>query len=164
VPTAIKFNRIPFNGKSAILEDVLHAYITYNVLHNLNNVREDLELLNFNELILEAPVFKSMQFRSDILATFKHNEKIFYYSFFELKKDKKIGIKQISQLMSYLKSFAAAKSLPVNSFEGIYISRSFSEELVDYLTKRKTVEKENLITLISYSVDRVGQVTFTKII
>src|SRR5690606_20904807 len=67
IPTELKFNQIPVKGNHIILEDVLHAYIVYNVLHNLNNVREDLGLLNFNELILEAPVFKAMQFRSDIL-------------------------------------------------------------------------------------------------
>ncbi|RDI08536.1 hypothetical protein [Flavobacterium sp. AG291] len=164
IPTSISFNLIPSNKGSAILEDVLHAYIVYNVLHNTNNVREDLGLLNINELILEAPIFKSMQFRSDILATFKHNERIFYYSFFELKKSAKIGIEEISQLMGYLKSFAASKSLPVNSYEGVYISRSFTDELIQYLIMRKTVENENIISLISYDVDSFGVVTFKKII
>lgn len=163
-PTSVNFNLIPSNKGSAILEDVLHAYIVYNVLYNTNNVREDLGLLNMNELILEAPVFKSMQFRSDILATFKHNERIFYYSFFELKKSAKIGIKEISQLMGYLKSFAASKSLPVNSYEGVYISRSFTDELIQYLRTRKTVENENIISLITYDIDSFGSVTFNKLI
>lgn len=163
-PTELKFNRIPFDGSSAILEDVLHAYIVYNVLHNLNNVRETIGLVNFNELILEAPVFKSMQYRSDILATFKHNERIYYYTFFELKKNKTIGIDEISQLIGYLKSFAASKSLSVNSYEGVYISTRFSEDLIDYLKKRRTVEKENIISLIEYEVDGLGNVNLTKII
>ncbi len=161
-PTAIIFNRIPAIGGKAILEDVLHAYIVYNVLHNTNQVRESLGLINFNELILEAPVFKSMQFRSDILATFKQADKIYFYSFFELKKDATIGIEEISQLIGYLKSFAASKSLPVNSYEGVYISTRFSFELMDYLIKRQTVEKENIVSLISYSVNELGEVILTK--
>lgn len=163
-PTELSFNQIPCVNGSAILEDVLHAYIVYNVLHNSNNVRETLGLLNFNELILEAPVFKSMQFRSDILATFKHDGRIFYYSFFELKKNTTIGIEEISQLIGYLKSFAASKSLPVNSYEGVYISTNFSPDLIDYLTKRKTVEKENIISLFSYNTDRNGNVKLERII
>lgn len=161
-PVEIKFNQIPNENGKAILEDVLHAYIVYNVLHNKNKVREALGLVNFNELILEAPVFKSMQFRSDILATFKQGSKIYYYSFFELKKDTKIGIEEISQLMGYLKSFAASKSLTLNSYEGVYVSTKFTSELVDYLTKRRTVEKENIISLISYSVDSNGNVKLNK--
>ncbi|UBZ15795.1 hypothetical protein LDL77_08765 [Flagellimonas marinaquae] len=161
-PTELRFNYIPVERSYTILEDVLHAYIVYNVLHNTNNVRKDLGLLNFNELILEAPVFKSMQFRSDILATFKQEERIYYYSFFELKKNKTIGIDEISQLIGYLKSFAASKSLPVNSYEGVYISTRFTDELIDYLTKRKTVEKENIISLIAYSVSEEGRVTLEK--
>lgn len=163
-PIQILFNQIPGENKSAILEDVLHAYIVYNVLHDSNLVREELGLLNFNELILEAPVFKSMQFRSDILATFKQAGKVYFYSFFELKKNTRIGINEISQLIGYLKSFAASKSLPVNSYEGIYISTKFDEDLIDYLQKRKTVEKENIIGLISYSVDDDGFVSLSKII
>lgn len=163
-PTELLFNQIPAEGNHTILEDVLHAYIVYNVLHNSNNVREDLGLLNFNELILEAPVFKSMQFRSDILATFKHDERVYYYSFFELKKHSTIGIDEISQLIGYLKSFAASKSLPVNSYEGVYISTRFTSELIDYLTKRKRVENENIISLLTYSVDENGFVTLKKII
>jgi hypothetical protein len=148
-PTELAFNQIPVEGNHTILEDVLHAYIVYNVLNNLNNVREDLGLLNFNELILEAPVFKSMQYRSDILATFKQEDRVYYYSFFELKKNTTIGIDEISQLIGYLKSFAASKSLPVNSYEGVYISTRFTPELIDYLTKRKTVENENIISLFT---------------
>ncbi|WP_100627013.1 EVE domain-containing protein [Algoriphagus formosus] len=164
IPTEILFNKIPSNRGKAILEDVIHAYIVYNVLYEKNNVRKKLGLENFNELILEAPVFKSMQFRSDILATFKHNDRIYYYSFFELKKDKKIGIDEISQLIGYLKSFAASKFLPVNSYEGVYISTDFTPELIDYLTKRKTVEKENIISLIQYETNDHGEVFLEKII
>jgi len=161
-PTELTFNQIPSKNGIAILEDVLHAYIVYNVLHNKNNVREILGLINFNELILEAPVFKSMQFRSDILATFKQEGRIYYYTFFELKKNETIGIKEISQLIGYLKSFAASKSLPVNSYEGVYISTKFSSELIDYLKKRKTVEKENIISLFSYNIDLNGNVKLEK--
>ncbi|WP_339707791.1 hypothetical protein [uncultured Kriegella sp.] len=160
--TIINFNQIPFENNRAILEDVLHAYIVTNVLNNTNNLREKLGLLNFNELILEAPIFKSMQFRSDILATFKQADRVYFYSFFELKRDKKIGIEEISQLISYLKSFAASKSLPVNSYEGVYISNRFDDELIDYLKKRRTVEKENIISLISYSINDDGYVTLNK--
>lgn len=163
-PTELLFNQIPFEKHSAILEDVLHAYVVYNVLHNLNNVKEVLGLVNYNELILEAPVFKSMQFRSDILATFKQEDRIYYYSFFEFKKNTTIGIQEISQLIGYLKSFAASKSLSTNSYEGVYISTRFKPDLIDYLTTRKTVEKENIISLFSYSVDNYGYVKFKKII
>jgi hypothetical protein len=162
VPTILHFNQIPCENNRAILEDVLHAYIVKNVLHDTNNVREKLGLLNFNELILEAPVFKSMQFRSDILATFKQADRVYFYSFFELKKDKRIGIEEISQLIGYLKSFAASKSLPVNSYEGVYISTHFDNELIDYLEKRRTVEKENIISLISYTVNEDGFVSLKR--
>lgn len=164
IPTEILFNRIPVDNGRAILEDVIHAYIVYNVLNDSNNVREELGLLNLNELILEAPVFKSMQFRSDILATFKHDDRVYYYSFFELKKDTTIGLDEISQLIGYLKSFAASKSLSTNSYEGIYISTRFTPDLIDYLSKRRTVENENIISLISYSVDIQGKVIFEKVI
>lgn len=161
-PTIISFNQIPSKGNRAILEDVLHAYIVTNVLNDKNKVKEKLGLLNFNELILEAPVFKSMQYRSDILATYKHAGRVYFYSFFELKKDTKIGIKEISQLMGYLKSFAASKSLSVNSYEGVYISTKFDPVLVDYLSKRKTVENENIISLITYRVDEDGFVKLNR--
>ncbi len=161
-PKVILFNKIPFKNGKAILEDVLHSYIVTNILNNTNEVRDKLGLKNFNELILEAPVFKSMQYRSDILATFKHADRVYFYSFFELKKDTKIGIAEISQLIGYLKSFAASKSLPVNSYEGVYISTKFDSELIDYLEKRRTVEKENIINLISYSVDEHGFVSLKK--
>ena len=161
-PTELVFNQIPVEGNHTILEDVLHAYIVYNVLNNKNNVREDLGLLNFNELILEAPVLKSMQYRSDILATFKQENRVYYYSFFELKKNTTVGIDEISQLIGYLKSFAASKSLPVNSYEGVYISTRFTPELIDYLTKRKTVENENIISLFTYTVNENGFVTLIK--
>ncbi len=164
LPVELLFNKIPSLKNFAILEDVLHAYIVYNVLHNKNNVKETLGLLNFNELILEAPIFKSMQYRSDILATFKHADRVYYYSFFELKRNSKIGIDEISQLIGYLKSFAVSKSLPVNSYEGVYISSSFSSELIDYLTKRKTVENENIISLFDYKIDNEGLVTFKRIV
>jgi len=163
-PTELLFNRIPFKRNHAILEDVIHAYIVYNLLNNTNNVRQVLGLMNFNELILEAPVFRSMQFRSDILATFKQENRIYYYSFFELKKNTLIGIEEISQLIGYLKSFAASKNLEVNSYEGVYISTKYTDELIDYLTKRKTVEKENIISLFTYSLDENGAVTLEKII
>ncbi len=163
-PVSLLFNQIPFKKNIAILEDVLHAYIVYNVLYDQNDVRKKIGLVNFNELILEAPIFKSMQFRSDILATFKNAERVHYYSFFELKRDSKIGINHISQLIGYLKSFAASKSLSLNSYEGVYISNRFDEELIDYLQKRKTVEKENIISLIKYSVDKNGFVNLEKVI
>lgn len=164
VPTNICFDQLAHKNGKVLLEDILHAYLVYNVLHNLNNVREALGLSNFNELILEAPVFKSMQYRSDILATFIHDQRIYFYSFFELKRSSTIGIEEISQLMGYLKSFAASKSLPVNSYEGVYVSSNFTDELIDYLNKRKTVEKENIISLITYCVDNNGSVSLKKII
>lgn len=163
-PTELLFNRIPHLKGKAILEDVLHAYIVYNVLHNINNIREILGLINLNELILEAPIFKSMQYRSDILATFKHEDKIYYYCFVELKMNKTIGINEISQLLGYLKSFAVSKSLPIKSYEGVYISTRFTKELVDYLHKRKTVENEDIIGLYKYAVDTSGFVNLEKII
>lgn len=161
-PTQLLFNRVPSVRGVAILEDVLSTYIIYNVLHNTRGVRETLGLVNLNELIIEAPIFKSMQYRSDILATFKYEDKVYYYSFFEIKKDERIGIRGISQLMSYLKSFASRKSLEVNSYEGVYIAKDFSDDLIDYLTKRKTVERENIISLFAYNIDNQGVVTLTR--
>lgn len=163
--TSIVFNKIPAkNNGSAILENVLHAYIAYNLLHNLNNVREDLQLTNFNELILEAPVFKSMQYRSDILATYTRNDKAYFFSFVELKKDNKVGIDEVAQLVGYLKSFSSSKALPINSIEGIFISNRFDLELIDYLNKRIKVEKENIISLIKYNISIDNKVHLEKIV
>lgn len=161
-PTELIFDLIPSSGKYALLEDVLHAYIVYNVLHNKNNLKEKLGLSNFNELLLEAPIFKAMQYRSDILATFKQDNKVYYYSFFELKREKKVGLDEISQLMSYLKSFASNKSLTVNSYEGVYISSHFDKDLIDYLEKRQIVEQENIISLYTYTVNNIGEVMIEK--
>ncbi len=163
-PTEVLFNKIPLDGKKAILENVIHTYVAYNLIHDLNDVRSALDLNNFSEIILEAPVFKTMQFRSDILTTFKNDNTTTFYSFIELKKEKNIKIEDFSQLIGYLKSFALSRKLPANSFEGIYISYSFDADLIDYLQKRKTFEKENIICLIQYSVDSKGLVTLTKVL
>lgn len=163
-PTEILFNQIPNERAKAILENVIHTYISYNLIHNTNNVRNDIDLNNISEIILEAPVFKTMQFRSDILTTFKNDSTTYFYSFIELKKDKNIRIEDFSQLIGYLKSFALSRKLPANSFEGIYISNKFDSALIDYLQKRKTVEKENIIRLIKYSVDNKGFVKLTRVL
>ncbi|WP_224487856.1 EVE domain-containing protein [Robertkochia flava] len=166
-PTKVLFNKIPnhqSNNGITSLEDILHAYIVYNVLHDKNNVIQKLNLTNFNELILEAPIFKLMQYRSDILATFGSKDRIDFYSFFELKRDKKIGIRDLSQLMNYLKSFASSKSLPINSFEGVYISNDFDEQVVEYLENRRLVESENIVSLIKYQVLPDNKVELSKII
>ena len=163
-PVSITFNQIPHQGKSAILEDVLHAYLIYNLIHNTNEVSNHLELNEFSELILEAPIFKSMQYRSDILATFNRDNKTIFYSFIELKKKSTVGINQLSQLIKYLKSYASAKALSINSYEGIYISTKFSEDTINYLEHRKTVEGENIVKLISYFVDETGKVILKRIV
>ena len=163
-PTEIVFNKIPSKNNKAILENVIHAYISYNLIHNRNEVRNNLELNNFSEIILEAPVFKTMQFRSDVLITFKKDHITYFYSFIELKKDKKIKIEDFSQLISYLKSFSISRNLPANSFEGIYISNKFDDKLIDYLQKRTIIEKENIIRLIKYSITNEGYVNLTRVL
>lgn len=162
-PIEIKFNRIPSQKNYARYETVLQVYITYNLLHDCNDLRSTFNLDLFSELILEAPVFQSMQYRTDILALYNDQVNNIYHSFMELKRDHNVAIEDLKQLIGYLKSYASARSLSLNSYEGIYISTKFKNEVIDYLSNRESVEGENIVRLISYSVEN-GKVNFQKLV
>jgi len=148
----------------ALYENSLQGYIFYCIRRGLNNVIDDLEVNNFNECLMEVPMLKAQQFRSDILCLYRENNlKPHFYSIIETKKERKISIVDLSQLIGYMKTFSASKIIPFNSIEGVYISTGFEEEAITYLRNRKSVEKENPVRLIEYHVEDTGKVTFNQI-
>jgi hypothetical protein len=168
-PTIILFNTIPVarvrrNFYVARYENSLQGYIYYSLRRRLNNVIEDLEVSNFSECLMEVPMLKAQQFRSDILCLYREGiNKPHFYSIIETKKDRTISIQDLSQLIGYMKTFSSSKGIPFNCIEGVYISTAFEEEAVIYLRNRKYVEKENPVRLIQYSVNEIGEVSFNPI-
>lgn len=168
-PLEIRINTIPVKYKKrdtyiAQYENSLQGYIYYSIRRGINNVIEDLGLVNSSEWLMEVPFLKAQQLRSDILCLYKErNSDPHFYSIIETKKDKKISVSDLSQLIGYMKTFAEVKSISFNSIEGIYISNCFEQRTIDYLKSRKDVEKENPVRLIEYSADEGGNVTFNQI-
>lgn len=168
-PVRIKFSRLPVNRKRinyyvSQYENALQGYIFYCLRRNLRHVIETIQVQNFTECLLEVPLLKSQQFRSDILCLYRSEQKKpHFYSIIETKRDREISIDDLSQLIGYMKTFAASKEIPFNCIEGLYISTAFEEESVIYLRNRKNVEKENPVRLIQYFVDESGFVSFNPI-
>lgn len=165
-PVQISFSSIPVERIRAGVyaskyENILQAYIYYSLRRNLNNVTERLELVNCKEFILEFPLLRAEQYRPDILCLFRdgHNPPHFH-SILEIKRKRVIPRESLSQLIGYMKTFAAANEIPFNSMEGVYISLDFEQETIDYLRNRRDVEKENPVRLITYSVSGSGTVEF----
>jgi len=168
-PVVIKFSKIPVNRVRrnfyvSQYENALQGYIYYCLRRELDDVIDSIEVKNFTECLMEVPMLKAQQFRSDILCLYRQNEKQpHFYSIIEIKRDKTISIDNLSQLIGYMKTFSSSKGIPFNCIEGIYISTSFESTAVEYLRNRKSVEKENPVRLIEYSVTEVGEVSFNII-
>ena len=168
-PIGILISSIPVkevrkNFFVALYENTLQGYIYYCLQRNLNNVITELEVNNFTECLLEVPMLKAQQFRSDILCLYRDGiNKPHFYSIIETKKNKEISIDDLSQLIGYMKTYSASKGIPFNSIEGVYISTSFEDDAITYLRNRKSVEKENPVRLIEYSTTKSGEVSFKKI-
>ncbi|MBN1184953.1 MAG: EVE domain-containing protein [Bacteroidales bacterium] len=167
-PTIIRFLNIPFevSGKRRVVryEHILHGCITNHLLHNVNDIRKIFDLNELSELILEAPILKSQQYRCDILTHFNRESKTIFYSFMEIKRDKAVDIDSLSQLIGYLKSFSSSRKLTLNSYEGIFVSSRFNEDVINYLEQRTRVEGERIVKLISYSISDTGVIEFQRII
>lgn len=160
----IPVNRVRRNFYVAQYENSLQGYIYYCLRRELDSVIENIEVQNFTECLMEVPMLIAQQFRSDILCLYRASErKPHFYSIIETKKDRTISIQDLSQLIGYMKTFSSSKGIPFNCIEGLYISTSFEEVAVEYLRNRKSVEKENPIRLIQYSVSENGEVTFNRI-
>lgn len=168
-PVSILFNSIPVTRVRkdfyvAHYENSLQGYIYYCLRRELNNVIEDIEVSNFSECLMEVPMLKAQQFRSDILCLYREGiNKPHFYSIIETKKDRTISIQDLSQLIGYMKTFSASKGIPFNCIEGVYISTAFADDAITYLRNRKSVEKENPVRLIEYSVTEEGEVSFNAI-
>lgn len=167
-PFCISMNTVPPERKRGGVflskyENALQGYIYYSMRRKINGVTEALNIENFTESLMEVPLIKSQQFRSDILCLYRdHEQKPHFYSLIEIKKDKVIEISHLSQLIGYMKLFADSYGIPFNSLEGIYISNDFSRETIDYLKNRKKVENENPVRLIRYTANDKGKVTLEQ--
>lgn len=168
-PVGIIINSVPVvrvrkNFYVAHFENSLQGYIYYSLRRGVNNVIGDIDINNFSECLMEVPMLKAQQFRSDILCLYRDGmNKPHFYSIIETKKNRIISIQDLSQLIGYMKTFSSSKGIPFNCIEGVYISTAFDEEAVKYLRNRKYVEKENPIRLIEYSVNKSGEVLFKTI-
>lgn len=168
-PVGILFSSIPVervrrNFYVARYENSLQGYIYYSLRRSLNNVIEDIDVGNFSECLMEVPMLKAQQFRSDILCLYREGiHKPHFYSIIETKKARTISIQDLSQLIGYMKTFSSSKGIPFNCIEGVYISTAFEDEAVIYLRNRKNVEKENPVRLIQYFVEETGEVSFNPI-
>lgn len=168
-PVGILFNSIPVTKIKkgfyvAQYENSLQGYIYYSLQRDLNNVVNDINVNNYNECLMETPMLKAQQFRSDILCLYRDGiNKPHFYSIIETKKNRTISIKDLSQLIGYMKTFSSSKGIPFNSIEGVYISTAFENDAITYLRNRKNVEKENPVRLVEYSVNQFGEVSFKTI-
>lgn len=168
-PTKVTFTRIPVKQATrtrtvAAYEYAIHGYLYYCLRRNLNNVIADLDLNNITQCLLEVPMLRAQQFRSDILCLYHEgNTSPHFYSFIEIKRDQLISVNNLSQLIGYMKTYAYAKSINFNSLEGVYISNRFDDDAIKYLLHRKNVEKENPIRLIKYSITSTGSISFIPI-
>ncbi len=168
-PHIAEFTRIPVANKSkwiyiAQYENSLQGYVYYSLRRGLSNVKQDIDVNNFTECLMEIPMLKAQQFRSDILCLYGNGQSgTHFYTIIEIKRDRRISIDDLSQLIGYMKTYSAAKGIPFDCIEGLYISNEFEQDAVDYLRNRKKVEKENPVRLIEYSTDSSGAVSFTKI-
>ena len=168
-PKSIRYTLIPVTKLRAgefiaQYENSLQGYIFYCLRRNLNNVVNDIDVNNFSEALMEVPLLKAQQFRSDILCLYrKPRTTPHFFSIIEAKKDRIISIQDLAQLIGYMKTFSESKAISFNSIEGVYISNSFDPAAVEYLTNRKNVEKENPIRLIEYEVTETGVVKFNRI-
>lgn len=167
-PIGLIYSKIPvtrkrINNYIAQYETSLQGYINFCIRRGLNNVIEDIEVKNFTECLMETPLLKAQQFRSDLLCLYRENNMPHFYSIIEIKRDTEISINHLSQLIGYMKTFSESKGIPFNSIEGVYISNEFEPAAIDYLRNRRSVEKENPIRLIKYNVTEQGIVSFTKI-
>lgn len=154
------------NYHLAKYEYAIQGYIYFSIRRQLNNVINDLNLNNSSEWILESPIIHTQQFRSDILCQYKNGRmsKPHFYSIIEIKKDHKIVVEDLSQLIGYMKAFSEVKKVSFNSIEGVYISNKFDDRAIEYLQNRRMVEKENPIRLIEYTTTEYGNISFQNII
>lgn len=164
-PTLIKFTSVPTKQNRGLFigryENALQGYIYYCLRRGLNNVIDAIEVRNFSECLMEVPMLKAQQFRSDILCLYREAEnQPHFYTIIETKRDKIISIQDLAQLMGYMKTFAESKGIPFNCIEGVYISIAFEEEAIQYLRNRKKVENENPVRLIKYNATADGAVKF----
>lgn len=168
-PTQIYFSSIPVERirvgtYASKYENILQAYIFYCLRRNLNNVVEQLDLTNFTECLMEFPLLRAEQYRPDILCLFRDGLKApHFYSILEIKRKLRIPIERLSQLIGYMKTFAAANEIPFNSMEGVYISLDFEHETIEYLKNRRDVEKKNPVRLVKYFVDANGVIGFEAV-
>lgn len=167
-PRIIRFNEIPVVSSGGRFvsqyENALQGFIYYSLRKNLFNIRESLKLQNISQLLLEVPLLKAQQFRSDILCLFqRENKKPHFYSIIEIKRDSLININDLAQLMGYLKTFAESNLLSFSSLEGLYISNDFTDDSIQYLMYRKSIENENPISLTKYTTNENGNVNFERI-
>jgi hypothetical protein len=160
----VSTTRVNARKHVAQYENSLQGYIFYCIRRALNNVVGDLHLNNFSECLMEVPLLRAQQFKSDILCIYRnHEDAAHFFTIIETKKKKEITIEDLSQLIGYMKTFSSSKNIDFNSIEGLYISDSFHPDAIQYLRNRRSVEKENPIRLIEYAVDRDGRVTFNTI-
>jgi len=157
--------RVRRNVYTAQYEKPLQGYVFYCLRRELNNVINDLDLNNFSECLMEVPLLKAQQFRPDVLCLFREElKKPHFYSIIEIKRNKKISINDLSQLIGYMKTFAESKGISFNFIEGLYISSDFEDDAISYLINRNNVEKENPIRLIKYLINENGEVSFSNIV
>lgn len=119
-PIGILFSTIPIKKIRqgyfvAQYENSIQGYIYYCLRRGLNNVIEDIDVNNFSECLMEIPLLKAQQFRSDILCLYREGiNKPHFYSIIETKKYKKISIQDLSQLIGYMKTFSDSKGISFN--------------------------------------------------
>lgn len=167
-PLEVTFNSIAIttSGKKFIarFENVIQGFVYVEIRKKNQAILDALNINGIDECLLEFPLLKAQQFRADILCLYRFQKgKPHFYSIIEFKRDKKITIEDLAQLIGYMKSFAEAKQIEFNRVEGIYISTDFESKTIEYLNNRKSVEKENPVRLIRYATNKSGQLTFIEV-
>jgi hypothetical protein len=85
---------------------------------------------------MEVPLLRAQQFRSDILCLYRASEKKpHFYSIIEIKGNRAISIQDLSQLIGYMKTFAASKGIPFNATKVTFVPNVIYD-LMFYTTER----------------------------
>ena len=146
---AINLGKTP---KPVILEEALHAFLTYNLVRSTPEMRRMFG--EYRQVLREVPISVAGQHRVDLLLIYEneitHTPTV--YSLVEVKRDA-VTIDRLRQLLEYIKLFSERHHIDSNSVEGIYIGRSFEEDAEGYIKNRAKIESERPVRLINYKID-----------
>jgi len=132
-------------------EEAIHCYIIYNLARQPSLLRNV-----FGEcwqVLREVPISITGQNRPDVLLIYKNamTGEPSVYSIMEIKRGR-VKLDMMKQLVEYLGLFSERHDIDLNSIEGIYLGKDFTQDVSDYIGERTKIEVERPIILFKYSI------------